>query len=129
VQRILDEAGEDGGMLPLLNELRQRTADLTERTDDLTESLEQQTATAEVLQVVNAGIRQAILQLRPGGLFLPPNSLVSADIESSADCGSAGFGRSAFLRSSAPRSHGACSALLEPCNSGAPEYPTSYAHK
>jgi GAF domain-containing protein len=38
----------------LLNELRQRTADLSQRTVDLTESLEQQTATAEVLQVVSS---------------------------------------------------------------------------
>ena len=38
----------------LLNELRQRTADLTERTADLTEALEQQTATSEVLQVVSS---------------------------------------------------------------------------
>jgi GAF domain-containing protein len=37
----------------LLNELRQRTADLTERTADLTEALEQQTATAEILQVIS----------------------------------------------------------------------------
>ena len=37
----------------LLNELRQRTADLTERTADLTEALEQQTATSEVLQVIS----------------------------------------------------------------------------
>ena len=37
----------------LLNELRQRTADLSERTADLTESLEQQTATSEVLQVIS----------------------------------------------------------------------------
>ena len=34
----------------LLNELRQRTMDLTERTADLTEALEQQTATAEVFK-------------------------------------------------------------------------------
>jgi two-component system NtrC family sensor kinase len=38
----------------LLNELRQRTADLSQRTTDLTESLEQQTATSEVLQVINS---------------------------------------------------------------------------
>ena len=34
----------------LLNELRQRTIDLTVRTVDLTEALAQQTATSEVLQ-------------------------------------------------------------------------------
>ena len=38
----------------LLSELRQRTADLSQRTVDLTESLEQQTATAEVLQVISS---------------------------------------------------------------------------
>ena len=38
----------------LLNELRQRTDDLTGRTADLTEALEQQTATSEVLQVVSS---------------------------------------------------------------------------
>ena len=38
----------------LLNELRQRTIDLTERTADLTEALEQQTATSEVLRVISS---------------------------------------------------------------------------
>jgi two-component system, NtrC family, sensor kinase len=37
----------------LLNELRQRTDDLSMRTTDLTESLEQQTATAKVLEVIS----------------------------------------------------------------------------
>ena len=37
----------------LINELRQRTADLSQRTADVTEALDQQTATSDVLEVIS----------------------------------------------------------------------------
>ena len=63
----------------LLNELRQRTDDLSQRTTDLGEALEQQTATSEVLAIISAS---------PGNL----EPVFAAILEKAVRICDAGFG-------------------------------------